>query len=465
MGLIMLKKYIGTKEFYKYVLSLTLPIMVQNFITNFVSMLDNIMVGRLNTPQMTGVAIANQLIFVFNLCIFGALSGAGIFGAQFFGSGDMKGVRSIFRFKIVFCTLLTIVCIAVFYFFDEPLIGLYLHGEGNPVEIAETLSYARAYMRVMLVGLVPYTLAQCYGSTLRESGRPVLPMLAGIAAVCVNLGLNYVLIFGHFGAPALGAKGAAIATVISRFAEVLIIIVIAKVRKDEAPFLEGVFHTLRVPAKLVRQIFVKGLPLMLNEALWAVGVATLNQCYSVISVDVVTANNINQTFFNVFSVAFMAVGVAIGIIVGQVLGARDDEKAYDYARKLIAFSVMVGTVVGALFIVSAEVIPQFYNTTETIQRMATSLMIITALAMPVDAFVHATYFTLRSGGKVIVTMLFDSVFMCCVCVPVAFLLTRLTSISILPLYAICQALNLIKCVLGFILVRKRIWVRNIVLEA
>ena len=117
--------------YYKRMLTIAFPIMIQNGITNFVSMLDNIMVGRVGTLQMTGVSIVNQLIFVFNLCIFGATSGAGIFTAQFHGCGDHNGVRSTFRFKILIGLLLSAVGVSVFLLFGQPLIRLYLQGEGT----------------------------------------------------------------------------------------------------------------------------------------------------------------------------------------------------------------------------------------------------------------------------------------------------------------------------------------------
>jgi len=458
----MFKKLIGTKTFYKQILALTIPIMIQNGITNFVNMLDNIMIGKVGTLQMTGVAVTNQLIFVYNLCIFGAISGAGIFGAQFFGKGDNEGVKHTFRFKILFCTLLTILGIAFFVFAGDTLISLYLKGEGSLSEIADSLKYAKEYLFIMLIGFLPYTIAQCYSSTLRESGQAVLPMVAGVIAVCVNLLLNYILIFGKFGIPALGVKGAAIATVISRFTELLVVSLWTTLHKKKNPFIIGAFKSIYIPFSLVKRIAIKGMPLMLNETLWASGMATLNQCYSVRGLKVVAANNICQTFFNVFSVAFMAVGVAISILLGQILGTGDGKKAKDYSIKLIAFSVFVSVVIGIIYIFSAEFIPSVYNTDNSIRLLATRLMQISALAMPLDAFAHASYFTLRSGGKTSITLIFDSGFMWVIAVPVAFVLSNFTSLPILPLFAVCQSLNLIKCIIGYVFVKKGSWIKNIV---
>ncbi len=458
------KKFIGDRAFYRTVFALALPIMIQNGITNFVNMLDNIMVGKVGTVQMTGVAVTNQLFFVFNLCIFGAISGAGIFGAQFFGNGDIKGVRYTFRFKILFCALLCLIGILLFVFGGNQLIGLYLKGEGSAEAVSASLKYAREYMLIMLIGIVPYALAQCYSSTLRENGQAVLPMIAGIVAVLVNLFFNYGFIFGNLGMPCLGVNGAAIATVISRFVELAIVVFWTNITKNQNMFIVGAFRSFYIPWQLVKRISVKGLPLMLNETFWAAGMAMLSQCYSVRGLDVVAANNISQTFFNVFSVAFMAVGVSIGIILGQLLGAGETEKAKETSVKLIAFSVFVSVVVSAAYVLAAEFIPQAYNTEDNVKELATRLMQITAIAMPLDAFANASYFTLRSGGKAGITFAFDSGFMWVIAVPTAFILSRFTSLPILPLYAVCQSLNFIKDILGFYFVKKGDWIRNIIAQ-
>lgn len=460
----MLRKLVGDKAFYRRVLALTLPIAVQNGITNFVNMLDNVMVGSIGTNEMTGVAVVNQLFFVFNLCIFGVVSGAGIFGAQFFGCGDHKGVRHTFRFKLIAALLITLLGMALFLFGGEGLIRLYLQGEGNAAAAEASLGFGQEYLRVMLVGLIPYAIVQCYSGTLRECGQATPPMFAGIVAVLVNLVLNYILIFGNFGAPKLGVVGAAIATVISRYVELIIVMAWTRTHTNKTPFIVGAFSSLYVPKQLVAQILVKGLPLMLNESLWAAGMATLNQCYSTHSLDVVAANNISSTFFNVFSVAFLSLGVAIGIILGQELGANETERARDESRKLIFFSFALSVGVAIVYAIAANVIPLIYNTTDEVRLLATRLMQITAIAMPMDAIANASYFTLRSGGKVIITFLFDSGFVWLVCVPIAYSLSAFTAVGILGVYFVCQMLNLVKAIGGCILVGKDVWIKNIVAD-
>ena len=255
------RKLIGDRAFYKMAFSIALPIMIQNVITAFVGLLDNLMVGSIGTEAMSGVSIANQLLFIFNLCIFGGLAGAGIFGAQFQGKGDHEGVRNVFRIKLIIGLFLTAVGVAVFWIWDEPLISLFLHEGGEGGDLALTLSEAKGYLRIMLITLPPFALMQCYTSTLRESGETKVPMRAGIIAVAVNVVFNYLLIYGKLGLPALGVRGAAVATVLSRFVEAGIVVVWTHMHKTEKPFIRGAYRSLRAPASLWAQVMKKGMPL------------------------------------------------------------------------------------------------------------------------------------------------------------------------------------------------------------
>ena len=459
----MLKRYIGDKAFYKRVLSVAIPIIIQNGITNFVSLLDNIMVGQVGTVQMSGVAIVNQLMFVFNLCVFGATSGAGIFTAQFFGSHDHEGVRHTFRFKILIGFLLSILGIGLFRFCGSPLIQLYLNGEGNSADAVSTLFYGNEYLQVMLWGLVPFAITNAYSGTLRESNETLVPMLAGVSAVFVNLVLNYVFIFGHFGAPAMGVKGAAMATVISRYVELIIVAGWTHLHSAKNPFIKGAYRSMFIPGPLMKRIIIKGMPLLINEALWSIGMATINQCYSTRGLDVVAATNISGTLSNLSSIVYLAMGNVVGIIVGQMLGSDADEKTVrDTDRKLIFTSVVSCLLFGGIMAALSGAFPLFYNTTASVRSLATLLICITAVMMPFHAYTNAAYFTLRSGGQTMVTFLFDSCFVWVCSVPLAFCLSRFTGLSIIPLYAICQGCELLKCAVGAYMIRKGTWIQNLV---
>lgn len=456
-------KLIGTRKFYKKLLLLAVPIMVQNAITNFVGFLDNIMVGQLGTEPMSGVAIVNQLVFVFNLLVFGGLSGAGIFGAQFYGSGDDKGVRDIFRFKLIMGIVIVILTLAILLSAGENLIRLYLtSGESSNLEA--TFRYGKEYLAVILLEVIPFVLVQIYASTLRETGETLVPMIAGIVAVVVNLVFNYILIFGKFGAPRLGVAGAAIATVLARVVECGVVIIWTHRHKEKNRFITGAYRSLKLPGSLAFNIIKKGSPLLINEVLWSGGIAMVNQCFSMRGFTVVASTNIASTIGNLFNVVFIALGSAVAIMVGQQLGASEFEKAKDTAGKVILFSVFCTVFTSLLMIALSGVFPGLYNTTGEVRDMAGAMIRITAYLMPMQAFLHATYFTIRSGGRTVITFLFDSGFSWCVAIPFTYCIVHFTGLGILTVYALYYMLDFIKAGVGFILLKKGIWLQNIVVN-
>ncbi len=448
--------------YFKRMIFIAIPIMIQNGITNFVSMLDNIMVGRVGTLQMTGVSIVNQLIFVFNLCIFGAMSGAGIFTAQFYGKKDNDGMRSTLQYKLISSIIISVIGICVFIFCGEALISAYLRGDGTPADVAAVMTYSKSYLKIMLIGTVPFALSQAYAGTMRETSDRVIPMVATVSAVFVNLIFNYLLIFGKFGFPELGINGAAIATVFSRFIELAILVIWSHTHKKKYEFIPGLFTRFTITKAQIKKITIVMLPLLLNETLWSAGIATLNQCYSIRGLDVVASINIVSTLSNVFGVAFIAFGCAIGIILSQMLGAGEKEQAKFAAPKLFLFSVTAVIIIAALMSAFAPLFPEIYNTNDSVRHLATYLILLNALFMPIQAGTNAGYFTLRSGGKTFITFIFDSGFVWLINVPLAFALSRFTDIDIVYLYTVILSTDIIKCLLGYIFVKKGVWLNSVV---
>lgn len=456
-----MNKYIGDKKFYKMVLAIAVPIMIQNGFTNLINLLDNLMVGLIGTDQMSGVAIVNQLLFVFNLSIFGGVSGAGIFMSQYYGKGDTKNMKNVFRMKGILAILIMTIGILVLLFGGNFLINQFLHKGGMTGDIAATRQYAFDYLLIMMIGLVPFTISQWYASSLREVEQTILPMRAGIVGVLVNLSLNYILIFGRFGLPKLGVRGAAIATVISRFVECFIILAWTQKHRKDYSFMTKIFHEFSIPSYIVQEVIKKGIPLLLNEFLWSSAMTMLTRSYSTRGLAAVAGINICNTINNVFNIGFIALGSSVSIVVGQRLGAGKIEEAKDYARKMIAFSVVFCMIIGFVMAMFAPIFPLLYNTTDEVRRLAMIFIIIMAVLMPFCAFTNASYFTLRSGGRTGITFLFDSCYAWVVCVPIATILSQFTSISVVWLYLICQSLEIFKCFIGYALVKKGIWVQQL----
>lgn len=449
------------RQFYIRTLQIAIPIMIQNGISNFVSMLDNLMVGRIGTDPMSGVAIVNQLIFVWDLCFFGGLAGIGIFTAQFYGKGDQEGIRYTVRLQLMTVLALLAAGFFVFLRFGTPLISLYLHSDGGAGDVAATLRYAHSYLLVMLIGMVPLSLTHAYAMTLRSTGETLVPMRASLAAMAVNLAGNYILIYGKFGAPALGVVGAALATVISRFVEASLVLLHTHRHTDRYPFMTGLYRSLYVPAGLVRNCLTKGAPLLMNETLWSAAQAVLTRNYSLRGLSVVAAFNISQTISNVFNVAFISMGSAIAIIIGQELGTGRMDTVRRDANRLTVFSLLLCAGFGSALFAISGIFPNIYNTSPEIRQTASGLIRIAAVCMPMYAYENCSYFIIRSGGKTLITFLFDSCFCWIVSIPLSYFLVRYTRMPVLSLYLAVQLAELVKCGIGFILIRMGIWINNI----
>lgn len=455
-------KFIGDRNFYRRVLLLAVPMIVQNAITSFVSFLDNIMVGQIGTEQMSGVAIVNQLLFVYNICIFGSVSGAGIFSTQFFGKGDYEGQKHAFRFKMYASLLVGIIAMGLFAFAGEELISLYLKDSSDVGDIELALKYGKEYLLIMMASLIPFAVSQAYVSTIRETGQTFVPMLASVVAVFTNLVLDYGLIFGKLGFPKLEVKGAALATVIARFAEMFIVVIWTHLKKEKNPYIKGVYRSLKIPKPTFFAILKKGTPLMVNEMLWASGMAVISQCYSVRGLDVVAAQNISSTITNLFNIVYIQLGSCIAVIVGQYLGAGKTKEAKDADTKMMFFSVAACAVVAAVMAVVGGFFPSIYNTEENVKELARTFILISALAMPLCAFSHCAYFTLRSGGKTVITFLFDSVYTWVFLIPFTYFLSYHTSLYITTVFFIVQFTEIIKVVIGFFMIKSGVWIQNIV---
>lgn len=460
-----INRYIGDRKFYKRVLALAVPVITQNAISSFVGFLDNIMVGQIGTEQMSGVAIVNQLLFVLYICIFGGVSAAGIFGTQFFGKGDYEGQKYAFRFKLYAAISITIIALLLFGLFGRELIQLYLSDSGEVGNIELALQYGQEYLAVMLVGLIPFAISQAYMNSMRETGHTFVQMVAGIAAMLTNLVLNWFLIFGIGPFPAMGIKGAAVATVISRFVEFFVVVIWTHKNPKKNPYIVGAYGSLRIPRRILKDILIKGTPLMLNELFWAAGMATITQCYAVRGLEVVAAQNISSTISNLFNVVYIQLGGCIAIIVGQHLGAGDLEEAKDSQRKMTFFSVACCAAVALIMMLVGGFFPDLYETEESIKELAKEFIIISAAVMPICAYCHCSYFTLRSGGKTVVTFLFDSVYTWVIVIPVATILAKYTTLGIVLVFFFVSFLEIIKAIIGFFMVKSGVWIQNIVKES
>ena len=458
-----LNKIIGSKEFYKMVLVIVIPIALQQLLTQFVSLIDNIMIGSVGTEQMSGVAISNQVLMVFNLAVFGIISGVSIFASQYHGSKDINGIKKTFQFKWLMIILTLIIGINIFIFYGEDIISSFINSNSDdstdPILVQ---NYAWSYLKIMLIGLVPFAIKEIYSTALREAKQTFVPMIAGVSAIFVNLIFNYFLIFGKFGFPQLGVEGAAIATVISRFVELAIVVIYIHIKKEQYPFIKKVYLKVYLKFKDAKGYLPRTLLLCLNEIMWSLCITLIFQCYSKRGLDIVGAMNICNNVNNLFMTLGLSLGNAIAIIIGQLLGAKKYEEAYDTGVKLLTFSLFVSITTSILMIGSGLFIPNVYKTTDAIKSLSFKFILVAAMGMPINTFNTSSYFMIRSGGKTLLTFLFDSVFSWVVRLPLAFILVNFTNLSIIPIYILVTLSDLIKTPLAVIIIKTKIWLKTII---
>ena len=455
-----MKKFIGNKAFYKYLLAIAIPIVLQQFITQFVGLLDNLMVGQVGTSEMTGVSIANQLLFVFNLAVFGSLSGASIFASQYFGSKSKEGYLETFRFKLFVGCLIFIFSTILFLCFNHVLIDFFIHSrEGEATDPTVVLQSGKIYLLIMIIGNFPFVVKEIYATSLREMKETLVPMISGILAICINLFLNYLLIFGKWGCPRLGIIGAAIATIVSRFVEMGIVVIYTHSHIKRFHFLKGAYRGI-VKKESIRKFSPQTLLLLSNEILWSLGLTLMLSCYGYRGLDNVSAFNICNVATNVFLTVGTAMGNATSIILGFKLGANELEDAHQSSYKILAFCLFVTTLFAILMAITSSILPGIYQTSDEIKHLATILILIGAITLPVQAFNTCCYFTLRAGGKIVLTLFFDGFYIWIIKLPLAFILVHYTMLSIPLIYFIVMGIDIFKSAVGYILVDKGIWLKN-----
>ena len=443
------------RSFYHTFLILAGTLILEQAVVLSVNLADNLMIGSYNETALAAVAAVNQIVFVVQQVIYGVTNGVIVLSSQYWGKQQTAPIRRLVSLGLRLEAALSLVFFAVVSLWPAQCVGLF-------VTDAAIIAEGVRYLHVIRFTFPFFAVTTVLLGAMRSVETVSLALKVSVVSLVTNCVINYILIFGHFGAPAMGVEGAALATVISRYAELLIVAGWVHANPEKNPYIVGAYRSLYLPGKLLKSIVIKGMPLLVNEALWSSGMAFLNQCYSTCGLDVVPAMNISNTLFNLASVVFLSLGNGVGILMGQLLGSDTTEDVVrDTNRKLLTLSVASGVFFGVLMAAFSTLFPRIYNTTDAVRQLATWLICIQAAYMPFDSYANATYFTLRSGGQTFVTFLFDSCFLWVCCVPLAYCLSRFTGISILPLFIICMSANLLKCVIGAWMLKQGKWIQNL----
>ena len=435
----MLKKYFGTKQFYRTVISIAFPIMAQQFITTFVNLIDNVMIGSIGNIALTSVTVANLFFLIMNSILFGLCGAAGIYIAQFFGAKQKKNCQEVFNINMAFAVGAGLLFTLIIFIFPQYAIELF---SKTPIIVDEAIKY----LHLAKYTYIPFAVSFTCMMALRAVGINKIQLKVGIVAVITNTALNYCLIFGNFGFFKMGIQGAAIATIIARLVEM-------------ASFdLKGI---IRINVNLLTSIVRKAIPLTINEILFSLGQALIFMSYMRCDEYLVASISVVDTVANIMFIVFGGLSSAVSIMIGNKLGANKLDEARDNARKLLCFALMVSLMIGMICFLLAPLIPNLYNVDIPIKEAIVRLVRIKSIMINIYAFNVCIFFILRAGGDVVSTMIMDSGFLWAAGVLVSTLLSSFTTISLISLYIVVESLDLIKLIIATYFFKKERWVKNI----
>lgn len=447
----MMKKFFGNKAFYMATLGIALPIMAQQFVTSFVNLIDNIMIGSVGSIALTSVTVANRVYLIFNSTMFGICGAAGIFIAQYYGAKKKENCQKILNINLVCGFIVSLLFVGALLIVPRQLMEIF---SSNPLVIEESLRY----IQYALLTYTPFAISFSIMMALRAVGINRIQLLIGVITVAINTSLNYLLIFGNFGFPALGVQGAAIATAIARFVEMFIYIVILYRKKHmfHLHFSE-LFH---LDFTLIRSMIKKAIPLTVNEIFFSLGMTMLFLSYVRCDESLISAISVVDTVMQVAFIMFGGLSSAISIMIGKRLGANEIDEAKTNSYKLITFGVMIGIVMGSLFIITAPLIASFYNVEDIIKETIVSLLRIKSVLIPVYVYNVCIFFILRAGGDTFSTMLMDSGYLWIAGVLVSTVLSVFFEIPLVLLYLIVESLDLVKLFVARYFFKKGNWAKN-----
>ncbi|MEA4875768.1 MATE family efflux transporter [Anaerorhabdus sp.] len=451
-----LSKYIGDKAFMKAAIMVGVPLMLQQLITGSVNLVDNLMVGQLGDAAIGGVAAVNRFYIIAQYGANGIVAAGSIFIAQYFGARNMDKMKESFRFLLNISIAIMLVFFLLVFIFPEAILGFFTN---DPAVIEMGVLYAR----LVSFSYIPIAITLSISGSMRSIGETKIPLFVSAIAVLINTFLNYCLIFGNFGFPQLGIRGAAYATLVARFIETgLLLYFIKEYEFDFKTKIKELFH---VPAALSKKIMIKAAPLAMNEILWAGGMATLFKFYSTRGPEVMSGFSISSTIGDIFFVLFGGMAAASTVLISQPLGANKLEEGRRHGYQLMGFSFILSFIFATLMFIASFYIPYLYqNISMDALKIAENMLRIQSFMFAIYVLNTQNYFVLRAGGDTKSTLIMDSAFMWLINIPLVAVLAYFTPIGIYALYIAGQSTDLIKLAFGYWLVRKEKWVRNLTHE-
>lgn len=449
-----MKELFGDKKFYKMVLFLSLPIILQNLIASSVNMLDTMMIGRVGEVELAAVGIANQFYFIFSLFIMGISSGCAVFISQLWGKRDKSNIQKVLGIGLISGTLITLVFTLGGLIFPEQIIAIF-NIDPKVIEIGAS------YLRLVVFSYMFTAISFNYAAALRSIENTVLPMIASFVGLVVNGVLNAILIFGLLGMPAMGVRGAAIATIIARGAECAVLVIYTYASKSTLA--ANVKNLVTIPKDLAKTVFVTMIPVLLNEACWGFGNMTYAIIYGRIGTQATASIQICTTIYNLFMIITFGLANVAVVIIGKEIGAGREERGLLYARRLCVVSVLTGIGLAVVLAATAPLMLTVFKVSPEVIGDALRILYIYALLMPVRVFtVILIVGILRGGGDAKYGAIVQGVTLWFIGIPLSFVAAFVLHLPIYLVVATTAIEELVKVVIVARRYKSNKWINNIV---
>ena len=452
------KKLFGSAAFYKKVLTIAIPVMLQQLIQNMVSLIDNFMVSGLGDISMSGVNVAGQVLFVFMIFINTICMSGGIFMTQFFGANDETGMKQVFRFKLVVGLLAFIPYFLVCIAFPRQVLSLMLI---NNTDAPLILDEGVKYIRIMFFMGLQMTVSMCIASSLRDLGKVRFPLIVTIIATATNTFFNWTLIYGHLGLPALGVKGAAYATVIARTLEFVIFMVMFI--KTKPQFFVGIREFFKIDFKLFREILKKGALVLVCEMVWVLSETVTTAIYNGRGgADVVSGMASSFAIANLFFVAFGGIYNSTGVVLGKTLGEGQLEKARQEKTWLLSGAAVFGIVMMGFGFATVLLVPiVFVKLSAGAIAICRDMVILMAIFTPLWVYMNAQHAVARAGGDTAMGAYTDATITIFVMMPMLLALGIFTNVGPVEMYLYIKLLDVIKIIVFHFWLKKERWLKNL----
>lgn len=444
------------KQFYSSLVNIAIPIAVQSIITSSLNLIDNVMIGQLGEAELSAVGMSNQLYFVQCMLLFGFTSGAGAFIAQFWGQRDLKNIHKVLGFSLLFCIVPSLIFFLVCFIFPQKMIHIF----SNDINV---LKYGKEYLKIVSFAFLFISITIPHIVVLRITEQTKLPMIISSIAFIANTVLNYIFIFGHLGFQPMGVEGAAIATLISRLLEMILILYFIYVKSN---FISCKINTLfSFSVVFAKRILNTALPVVTNETMWGLGMASYAVAYGKMGTTEYAAIQVSNTIHSLFILAIFSIGDAALVMIGKELGKKNNEAAYSMSSKLLVLSILLGIIIGIVLIISSPFIVNFFNFTSDGRRYAMIILMIYGSTMWLKVFNGINIIGIfRSGGDTKFAMFTEVLSVWLIGVPIVFWGALVLKLPVYIVVVMAHLEEIVKGIVCFKRYRTKKWINNIINE-